>query len=173
MRPPRRWQYWATLTWPPPPTRCPASCPQARWLLEGLDAALVEMIRNSHSAARPSHLPAGNGWLMVEVGGRIRRGGRRSGAGAGPDAGALDASCCRPGPRPSGCGRSAPTVPVWPAAPQPEPRHGPAGRIRQSRPKSGRLSARPGRRSWTAEIFPDWPTATSVTAASTCASISP
>ena len=37
--------------------------------LEGLDAKLIEVVRRSHGAASLPSLPAGGGWLMIEVGG--------------------------------------------------------------------------------------------------------
>ena len=40
--------------------------------VEGLDARLVDVVRRAHGADRVPELPAGGGWLMVEMGGADR-----------------------------------------------------------------------------------------------------
>ncbi|KAD3455946.1 FAD-binding protein [Arthrobacter yangruifuii] len=59
--------------------------------LEGLDAALVEVVRRSSSGESMPALPAGGGWLMVEVGGATDAEALAAAQAMVVDAGALEA----------------------------------------------------------------------------------
>ncbi|NMR29140.1 FAD-binding and (Fe-S)-binding domain-containing protein [Crystallibacter degradans] len=76
----------------------PALLPHKPLALEGLDAALVETIRNSPRGATMPTLPKGNGWLMVEVGGADDAEALAAAQALVRDAGALDAVVLPSGP---------------------------------------------------------------------------
>ena len=50
----------------------PALLPHQPLAVEGIDARLVDVVRRHHGAGRVPELPAGGGWLFVEVGGPTR-----------------------------------------------------------------------------------------------------
>ncbi|MEU1785336.1 FAD-binding and (Fe-S)-binding domain-containing protein [Streptomyces sparsogenes] len=58
--------------------------------VEGLDARLVDVVRRYRGADRVPPLPAGAGWLMIEVGGADAGEARRTGEAIARDAQALD-----------------------------------------------------------------------------------
>ena len=83
------WSCSATPRWPTPPTRRPALLPHSPTAVEGLDARIVQRLRDVPAAVVPD-LPRGDGWLIVELTGdtaaEVAAAARRVVA----DAGALD-----------------------------------------------------------------------------------
>ncbi|GAA3699501.1 FAD-binding and (Fe-S)-binding domain-containing protein [Arthrobacter ginkgonis] len=76
----------------------PALLPHRPLALEGLDAALVETVRRSPAGGSMPALPAGEGWLMVEVGGATNAEALAAAQAMVADAGALDAVVLPSGP---------------------------------------------------------------------------
>ena len=158
--------------WPRPPTPCRRCCRTRRSRCEGLDARLVDVVRDG----RPRRAgPAARRRLAVRRGHRRRRaergaGGRRR---LVADAGAVDApGGHRPGRDGRRCGGSARTAPGWPAAPC-AARRTPGWEDAAVPPERlGRLPARVRRAAAPSTASTACPTATSATAACTCASTS-
>jgi FAD/FMN-containing dehydrogenase len=76
----------------------PSLLPHRPLALEGLDAALVETVRRSPAGGSMPALPAGQGWLMVEVGGATDAEAVAAAEAMVADAGALDAVVLPSGP---------------------------------------------------------------------------
>ncbi|MEV8181503.1 FAD-binding and (Fe-S)-binding domain-containing protein [Specibacter sp. NPDC078692] len=91
----------AVLGYPDMPSAAdavPALLPHRPLALEGLDAQLVESIRNAKGDHAVPHMPQGNGWLMVEVGGDSSAEAVAAAHRMVQDAGALDAVVMSAGP---------------------------------------------------------------------------
>ncbi len=76
----------------------PKLLPYKPLALEGLDAAIVETIRQSKSGATLPELPRGKGWLMVEIAGETTEEAVAAAEAMVLDAGALDAVVLPSGP---------------------------------------------------------------------------
>ena len=88
---PRRWSCSATRRWPTPPTPPRRCCRTRPTAVEGLDARIVQRLRDVPAAVVPD-LPRGEGWLIVELtGDDASPRSRRPARGVVADAGALDA----------------------------------------------------------------------------------
>ena len=118
----------------PRPTTCPGCSATGPLAMEGMDARLVEVVRRHGRGTGVPELPAGGGWLFVEVGGatpdEALQAARALAADAGAGSGAHPAGRRRRRRRCGGCG---PTAPVWPGAPRPAGRPGRAGRTPRCR----------------------------------------
>ncbi|MCF2572777.1 hypothetical protein [Brevibacterium sp. UCMA 11754] len=98
---------WATRTCSSPPTRSPRVLPHGPLAVEGIDSRLMDMVRAHKGKDAVPELPAGSGWLLIEVAEPDRRRGccerpghrRRFGHRFLPDH--------SPGPGPRLCGASA------------------------------------------------------------------
>ncbi|SEE90644.1 FAD-binding and (Fe-S)-binding domain-containing protein [Jiangella alba] len=66
--------------------------------VEGLDARLVDVVRRHHGPARVPVLPAGGGWLLVEVGGDTTAGAMAAAAALVGNADAVDHTVLEAGP---------------------------------------------------------------------------
>ncbi len=69
--------------------------------VEGLDARLVEVVRRARGAAQVPELPAGGGWLMVEMGGADREEALARAQALAADAGTAAVRVIPPGPEAS------------------------------------------------------------------------
>ena len=91
----------AVLGYPDMPSAAdavPGLLPHRPLALEGLDAQLVNVIRNAKGAHTVPHMPKGNGWLMVEVGGATSAEAVAAAQHMVLDAGALDSIVLPSGP---------------------------------------------------------------------------
>ncbi|PYI68907.1 FAD-binding oxidoreductase [Arthrobacter livingstonensis] len=91
----------AVLGYPDMPTAAdavPQLLPHHPLALEGLDAQLVNVIRTAKGEHSVPHMPAGNGWLMVEVGGATSEEAMAAAEKMVLDAGALDSLILPAGP---------------------------------------------------------------------------
>jgi FAD/FMN-containing dehydrogenase/Fe-S oxidoreductase len=75
----------------------PAVLAHAPLAVEGLDARLVDVVRRHRGETRVPALPAGAGWLMVEMGGATRRAALAAAKAMVADAGALSSRVIPPG----------------------------------------------------------------------------
>lgn len=131
------------LGYPDMPTAAdavPALLAHAPLAVEGIDAELVEVVRRKKGAV-PA-LPAGGGWLFIEVGAQE---GRTSRSSTGEwrrlcvTPGRPTSSSARPAPKPPSCGVSVLTVLAWVGELRPGRPPGRAGKTRPCHPRnSGR-----------------------------------
>ena len=128
-----RWWCSATRRWPTPPTPTPALLPHSPAAVEGLDARIVQRLRDVPAAVVPD-LPARRGLADRRTDRRQRRArSRRTARRVLADAGALTPSSSPTRPRRRRSGGSARTAPGSPPAPATAGRRTPAGRTPPSR----------------------------------------
>ena len=157
--------------WPRPRTR-PRPCSRfAPTAIEGLDRRIVDVVRRTRGDGAVPPLPRGDGWVFVElVGddpGELARGPPRCWRRP-----VLWTACVVDDPaRPSRCGRSARTAPVWPGSAWPSPRTR-AGRTPPCRRRSSAPTCGTSTPCWTDTDCTGCRTGISVTAACTSGSTS-
>ncbi len=103
----------------------PALLPHQPLAVEGIDARLVDVVRRHHGADRVPELPAGGGWLFVEMGGPTREAALEAAQGLARDAQTSDVRVVPAGPEAAAlwriredgaglAGRTASGAQAWP-----------------------------------------------------------